>query len=577
MATARRTTAARALLYLARTQARNRWRWRLRRLRQPRYLLGGVAALAYLGWVSWGASAGRATSRPAALVTWALPLTVALHWIGRPNPLALAFSPAEVHFLFAAPVTRRTLIHARLLGQQAASLLLIVVWVALFDPVTTLAGVVPRALGAWVLVTAVTLHRTGAALSLIEIPDAPRRLPIARTVAIAWCCALAGAVVYGWRSLGPLLTDEWGPLLATAWRLRDIAELPLPRAILTPVRWLGAPALATQPLAALAALPLALAVLAALYAWVVRDPRPFEEAAADATRRYAERIAAVRRGAFRRPRAAEGGTGRTSRIPLPRGGPAALAFAWKSVVATARAHSPRNLALFAGALAVGAWVMPLISPDPVDAAMIRAAFVASGFAAAFIALPGWFRQDLRAELGHLVFLKTAPIPSRDIVAAQTATAALLAWFALVLVFAVPLSLVAMGDSLLGFRATLLLLAEALVVALPVLVLLHFTVHNAFAIVFPGWARVGQAGAGGLQAMGQAYLTLAAVLLALALLLALPVGAGALAALAVDGALALAVAIPVAALVAIVEWWLLCAWLGRQLERVEPDALIATSR
>lgn len=563
--------AARALLYLARTQARNRWRWRLRRLRQPRYLVGALAAVAYLGWIAWGASSRVDGPRPAALVTWVVPILVASHWLGRPNPLALAFSQPEVDFLFAAPVTRRALLHARLLGQQAATLGAILVWVLLLDPSRDLATALPRALGVWVLVTALSLHRTGAALSLIEIPDAPRRLPIARTIALAWLCAVAVVFVRAWNAAGKLEVFWAGPIAALADRLVRLADAPEVLAVLTPVRWLTGPTLATSPGDALRALPLALVVLAVLYTWVVRDPRPFEEAAVDATRRFADRIAAARRGAWRAPTLPASARA-TTRLPLPHRGPAALAFVWKTAVATARAHSLPTLLGIAALLTAGAIALPRLWPDADDGTAIRTALLSAFFVAAFIALPGWFRQDLRAELGHLVFIKTAPIPSRDIVAAQTGAAAVVASLGLLVIFAIPLGIVAADDPLLGFGTTLVLLGEALLVALPVLVLLHVTVHNAIALLFPSWSRVGQAGVGGLQAMGQAYVTLAAILAALALLLVLPGLAVVGCVQLLPGAAGIAVAIVVGSAVALGEWWLACRWLGRQLDRIEPEAL-----
>lgn len=566
-------SAAGALLYLARRQAVNRWRQRLRRLREPRYLLGGLAAIGYLGWIAWGAGSGpgRDTTRPVALLVWTLPLVVASTWIGRPNPLALAFSPPEVAFLFAAPVTRRTLLHARLLGQQATSLGAILVWIVLFDPAHDPATALVRAVGVWIVVTAITLHRTGATLARIELPDAPRALPITQFLAYTWLCAVAVVFVLAWRELGRLQVFWAGPIVAFVGRLDAMAAEPAVRLVLAPIRWLTAPTLAASPTEALRALPGAIGVLAALYLWVVRDPRPFEEAASDATRRVADRVAAARRGSWRTA-SATAARPITTRIPLPRRGPAALAFVWKTAVATARTQSIVTFVAIATALAAAAALLPRLWPDPDEGAALRTALLAAFFVASFLALPSWFRQDLRAELGHLVFLKTAPIPSRDIVAAQTAAAAVLSWLALVTLFGVPIALVVADDPLLGFATSFALLAEVLLLALPVLVLLHVTVHNALAILLPGWTRLGQGSVGGLQAMGQTYVTAAAIIATLAVLLVLP-GATTAACVGLLGATpGIAVGIVAGTLVALGEWWLACRWLGRQLDRIEPESL-----
>jgi hypothetical protein len=128
-----------ASLYITVCTTRNRIRVRLRRLREPRYLIGALVGIAYLYFsifARWRGRRGReGDSRPPievttawqaigsslaglvvfvlALVAWALP--------GRPG--LLEFSRAETVFLFPAPVSRRQLLVHRLVRSQVSSLI----------------------------------------------------------------------------------------------------------------------------------------------------------------------------------------------------------------------------------------------------------------------------------------------------------------------------------------------------------------------------------------------------------------------------------------------------------------------
>ena len=129
-----------ASLYLIVCSARNRLRVRLRRLREPRYLIGGIVGSAYLYFAVFnrgGAAGGPRRAWPRAggtgigvaghgivagrargcsrwrRVVWLLPARSAL----------LEFSRAEAAFLFPAPLTRRQLLLHKILRSQIGSLI----------------------------------------------------------------------------------------------------------------------------------------------------------------------------------------------------------------------------------------------------------------------------------------------------------------------------------------------------------------------------------------------------------------------------------------------------------------------
>src|SRR5690349_1685878 len=125
-----------ASLYIVVCTARNRLRLRLRRLREPRYLLGAIAGAAYLYFSFFArlrtARGGRRRAGPAAPVALAsaigagisglgglaLLAIAALAWILPFESGLLAFSEPEIQFLFPAPVTRRALLLHRMIRSQ---------------------------------------------------------------------------------------------------------------------------------------------------------------------------------------------------------------------------------------------------------------------------------------------------------------------------------------------------------------------------------------------------------------------------------------------------------------------------
>ena len=139
-----------ALLYLRFTSFKNWLLARGRRLRQPKYLIGALVGCAYFYFFFFrplGESGSRRVPPAASeearrameLATAALPAdwlpaTSALGalglltfftfmWIIPAQRAALGFSEAEIAFLFPAPISRRGLVHFRLISSQFRSLI----------------------------------------------------------------------------------------------------------------------------------------------------------------------------------------------------------------------------------------------------------------------------------------------------------------------------------------------------------------------------------------------------------------------------------------------------------------------
>jgi ABC-2 type transport system permease protein len=574
-------------------------RLQVRRLKQPRYIIGALAMLGYLASLVFSEGVrSRAVTDPSLLDVRqllsivGLSLALGAWWLAAPSDNALAFSAAEVYFLFPAPVKRRTLVQARLLSVQAILLMQVLIWTLLLRRGGGELPGVFRAIGLWVLFTTVSLHRLGATLARTHAPDVPRRKPIAKTLAVIFIAALtlaslraAPAALAMWRSFLALTSYDTSHMLdrmlAGRVAIQTLLNDPLVHALIWPIRVATAPAFAHGSSAWLLAMPGALVVLALHYVWILRDPQPFEELAIGSSARFADRVARMRRGASLTSL-------RPSRFrwDLAVSGRPAVALMWKNVTAAVRTFRPRSLLLAIVVIIVIAIVSGRGDTGfDLQRGGLRSAFVTtyiSVFAAAVLTAPAWFRLDLRHDLAHLEFLKTAPLPAHTIIATEILTAAGITTIGMAMLFGVPgfFLLRGLGGPLnqIGLAGAIL----AATVALGGVNLLHVTLYNAVALWLPAWVPLNQGGGstGGASVVGQVYITLIGILTTLALLLAAPTAAawglwliliGTRVPIAVVGTIALAAAL----CIVVLEWLGLARLLGTALERLEPSDIPST--
>src|SRR5687767_5849573 len=128
----RRGTMFNAFLFLISRSFVNRTRARLKRLKQPKYLIGGIFGLIYLYGYFFqflfargrpgNDALGGASEIIGSIGAVILFVMVMGAWIFPQDRAALIFSEAEISFLFPAPVSRRALIHYKLLKSQVAIL-----------------------------------------------------------------------------------------------------------------------------------------------------------------------------------------------------------------------------------------------------------------------------------------------------------------------------------------------------------------------------------------------------------------------------------------------------------------------
>ncbi len=528
-----------ALAFLVFTAARNWLLAQLRRLRTPRYAIGFALAVGYF-WMVFGrhvlARPGRptglppltATGSPLEAVAPALVLIVLVGiWLFGGDMTALAFSEAEVTMLMTAPVPRRALILYKLAQSQMVIMINVLIWTVLLRRGSAVLPGPLSALSVWVIFTTLHLHRMGEALtraSNVEYRAAGQHKKlVARGIVVPVVVLLVVllVVMLVLEPLGALQSpDEKNPF-AFLTSILEFFKAPGVQKVLYPFHLIVAPSFAPNARAwAFAMLPAAGIVLLHVW-WVLRSDAAFEEAAAMASTQLAKRANAIRsrRSTIEPPATA----GAKTFALAPTGWPI-IAIVWKNAIALRRTLKPGALLrlpiLVFGAAAFFGWK----SGNPALAISMTALIM--GILFPLIALQV-LRSDLRTDMMHLPLLKSMPLAGADLVLAEVASTA-------IPVAVVRFVLLAIAGVALLFNPDRTHLPTGILagilIALPVTILAIdtalCTIVNGSAVIFPSWIRLGPGGAGGVEMMGQAMLSMLAALLAFILMLLIPAGLGA---------------------------------------------------
>jgi ABC-2 type transport system permease protein len=538
-----------ALLYLRLVSAGNWLVVRLRRLRQPKYLFGAIVGLAYFYFFFIRSFAPRGSARPfdampapdpaalslspegqlmaAALGTLLLLLIVTLMWVVPNSRPVLAFTEAEIAFLFPAPITRRALVHFQLLSAQLRSLVGAAVMALFTNRWAFLGGnAFTHAAGWWFIFSALNLHFNGVGCTLNGLSDRGRGPWLRRLLVVV----LVAGCIAGTFQLNPALL-HWPELGAepsikplARW-LVDVSEAAPLRYLMWPLHAVLGPFLAADQSAFLLALPPALLVVVAHYLWVVRSTVAFEETAIDDATKRAEL----------RDRGAASGRRFGGGVPIRRRGPFALrdtgrpeiALLWKNLLSTWPYFTIRALLFAALAIVAGHTWLERQPADPVlRPVLATGAAVFAGYT--LIVGPQFARQDLRSDLGHIDILKVYPLRGWQIVLgeilAPTAILTGILWLALLVV---ALTLPATGRQLTWLTPPVRIGAGlGLAAIMPALVSLQLLVPNAAVLFFPGWFQTTRSRGGGPEVVGQRMIFFFAqtLTMVLALIPALLIGA-----------------------------------------------------
>lgn len=341
-----------AFVFLITRSFVNRTKSRLQRLKQPKYLIGAIFGLLYVSWyflqIFFFRGKGGAAN-PYNMDDYILPvigvlalfLFVAGAWIFPHARAALTFTEAEVAFLFPAPVSRRTLIHLKLLRSQLAILFTVLLLTLITGRWLVDGHAWMRMAGWWVILSTLGLHFLGASFArtlLLErgISNWWRRL----VVVVLLGALIGGTVFWAQNTLPRPAFDnamDWRAWLDYA---RGLLATPPLSYLLWPLRLVLAPYLATTAGDFLKAMPGALGVIALHYLWVIRSNVAFEEASLALSRRLAERVAAARQGKALGEKPVQGRPAPFRLAPL---GFPPVAFLWKNLIQFFGTLRPRTL------------------------------------------------------------------------------------------------------------------------------------------------------------------------------------------------------------------------------------------
>jgi hypothetical protein len=503
-----------ALLYLVRTSWRNRFITRFKRLKQPKYLFGAVIGLLYFYWflfrnIFLGGGRGKGLTGFApwldaglfeTLGAAILLIIVITAWLLPGKRAALTFSEAEIAFLFPAPLSRKSLIHFKLLRSQFAIFVTVFFLTLLSARSGSLFRIAASGVGWWLILSTLQLHFLGSSLQRTRMLDCgltnwKRRLVILGLITgvaawvMIWARQTMPALQPGHFESGEAITDYFQALLNSG---------PL-HYLLMPFRFIVRPYLSADWSGFLLASAPALLILVAHYVWVIRSNVAFEEASIEASRQLAEKVAAVRSGNWQSANA----KAKPARSPfrLSSSGPALIAFLWKNLIGAGSVLSLRLvLILIAIILAFGVGLRggagdsgwPTIVAAVASFVCIWSLFIG----------PQLLRQDFRRELPQMDMLKVLPLPGWQIALGQILTPVVLltvAQWLLVLIAVVFGALMGKPSTAPGL---LVGVGIGAAMVLPFLNLISLIIPNAAVLLFPSWFQSGKDAPHGIEATGQ---------------------------------------------------------------------------
>ena len=324
-----------AAAFLLTQSAKNRVK---RLVKQPRHLVFVLAGAAYFGMIgaahTFSRPAHAPTVNPTTMAPWIAPfllLYLAGVWIFGADIAALGFSEPEVDFFFTAPVTRRALVHYRLVRTILGALV-----TGVFFAVILRRGGRPiyASVGLGLGLATMALHRICASMTRASLLAHGVSALKRRIVTIAALAAIVIGVALSIQRTAAVELPSFDPSDPQAWMTgaeswaKSHAEALA--WLLFPIVAIVRLTMATTASQFFAALPVALGVLAVHYAWAVSTDVAFEEASAEAAKKLAHKLEAMR----------EGRVGSVPRTPplfrLTALGPPWVALFWKNLVAGLR-------------------------------------------------------------------------------------------------------------------------------------------------------------------------------------------------------------------------------------------------
>ncbi|MEO6323372.1 MAG: putative ABC exporter domain-containing protein [Thermoanaerobaculia bacterium] len=540
--------------FLARRSIANAIRLRLRRLKEPRYLIGLVFGIFYFVTMFLRPTrSGRGPHGiPAMPVEWtetlllfgacAVAMLVLVSWLLRSGEQALKLSEAEVQALFPAPLSARSILHYALLRTQLALLFSSLIVTLVLRRNFSWSGL-RMTVAFWVILSVLQFHFQALGFTKArwrERPAGQRRILFGLTFAI-----VLGLVALVGVGLSGALQVVWGAVrhghLSRLPSLEGVepamASTPVGAAtlwVLWPIRIVLRPLIVPDLQGFLLALLPALGVLLLHYTWLARTAIRYEEATIEHAGRRAEQrlrrqgktVGTHRAGAAR------------AKVPFPLGssGRPELAIIWKNLLAFGRIRLSRvalGLTLTFLASLAGSYLAVRTAPGFAGGILFAAGLVAVAALLIGPTITFTLRNDLRGDLEHASLLRQWPISPVRLVAAELAGPWLIStgivWGGLAIAMALTSgsasalaqrglsqdSLDAIGIETWAKFGKLFPVSLGLALAVPAIVALTLIVQNGTVLAFPAWFPPGRhKQSAGLETAGMRLISMLAISLLL---------------------------------------------------------------
>jgi ABC-2 type transport system permease protein len=490
----------------------------LRRLREPRYLIGGIAGAAYFWFLIFRRAAGAHTDNGkliimktlsvspvfadcAAVVLLLLMITA---WALPADSGGLEVTETEIAFLFPAPLRRRDILLYKILRAQPQ---------ALFSAlIMTVMGWWRNGLflGVWSAISVLGVYFT-----LVSLGRARLRL-----MHVGFLARLAGvaAIMTGlyWIAKSEVSAINFKGLKNAPQIMNALSvpfHKPLIRTILFIPRLIASAAIPPSFAMLAISVPIVLALGVGFFFIAAGLNVSFEEASIASSQKRAarkDRARGQRAGTFVMFRRAP------APFKLQETGPVEVAVVWKNMIALVRNSI--------------AWVVVFAA---IDAFMLgialwthhTAAYTGFGMALLFMSCvfpllaPTVFSNDLRLDMPRLEVLKSYPISGERLIAAEIASP-LFVISILEMLFATSASIMmGMGEAnrFTKFVATPQFIVAVLLLTIPVCAV-QLVIRNAIPVLFPAWAMRPKDEPRGFVMMGLRLVTLAGNLFVLAVAL-----------------------------------------------------------
>lgn len=517
-----------ALFYLQYQSSRNRLITRFKRLKQPKYLIGAIAGGLYFYFYFFRyLFLGNSHSRHAVNLTlspehaqlieslgaFVLFVIVLLAWLLPHERAALTFTEAEVAFLFPAPVSRRTLVHFKLMRSQLR-IFFSALFLTLLSHRVSGGNILTHAFSWWLILSILDLHLLGSSFARTLLLDRGISNWLRRLLVFA---LTAGAAIGVWlwakKTLPPLTVADTGDFNSILNYAGQVLGNGPALYLLYPFRLVIQPFLAPDTAAFFSVLVPALLVFLLHYLWVIFADVSFEEASLAASQKAAARLTAIRAGNWQGLKKNQ--KAKRAWFQLAPTGPPYLALLWKNLIATGQIFSARILIVMAVVITV--FIVALSGDTRMKNLSVMAdIIVAIILGYSLLIGPQFLRLDFRRDLPQADILKTFPLPGWQIALGEIlAPVVLLAGFQWLLLF--------IGTALIfylpaAYHTLCFTIAFGALFALPVMDFILLLIPNAAVLLFPSWIQTGKDSPRGIESTGQRLVFAVGQLLVLVLAL-----------------------------------------------------------